>query len=642
MWSPLTDQFLQKQACMLPSVNSSLATKKADRGADPGPCSLAWHRFFLLALMVVGSTATLVLLLKYSHFGIDFTDESFYLTWLANPYLYDASVSQFGFIYHPLYRLLDGDVASLRQANILITFGLASCATGAVLNSGVPTRHLNLVPRAVVSLGLASGALALFSTWLPTPSYNSLNLQSLLVTATGLAWSCGDRASTRFWGHLLVGAGGWLALMAKPSTALALAVFVLLFWLTTRRLGLRSLLGSATTACLLLMVTAFWIDGSIGAFTSRLTKGLEVAGQLGGGHTIANVFRLDAFKLSAQEQLLFLASATIAFACALLLGSQRSGWRLIGLGVASAMALFVVLWMSGAIEHDLKLGKFQNLLYAAVPLAALLFVLTRWLRNLSGPAPLSAKTLLLIGLPFLAYAYAFGTNGNYWSTSAFAAFFWLMPALLPATSPDERLDPVLSLAPFVLATQVTTALVLQTGMERPYRQMQPLRLNGQAVEFGQPGSTLMLSDPYADYLNTAKGMARASGLAPGTPMIDLSGQSPGILYALQAHSLGLAWMIGGYPGSARLAAFALASVPCEKLAQAWILSEPGGPRSLPDEVLGVIGGDLALHYRQVGTWMTTPGSGNNRQPRRQLLWQPARDPLQALQACETAQNKGAR
>lgn len=627
---------------MFPSINSGLATKKAVRGAAAGLCSPAGVRSVLLAFMAVGSVAALFLLLKYSHYGIDFTDESFYLTWLANPYHYDASVSQFGFIYHPLYRLLDGDVASLRQANILITFGLASCATSAMLSSGVPTRQMDFVSRAVISLGMASGALALFSTWLPTPSYNSLNLQSLLVTAAGLAWSCADRASTRVRGQVLVGAGGWLAFMAKPSTAFALAVFVLLFWLITRRLSQRSMLVSGTTACLLLVVSAFWIDGSIGAFTHRLTSGLEVAGQLGGGHTIANVIRLDAFKLSAHEQLLFFASATIAFSCALLLASQRSGWRMIGLGLASAMVLFMVLWTAGVLKHDLKLGKFQNLLYAAVPFAALLFVLTRWVRHLGVPAPFSASTLLMLAIPCLAYAYAFGTNGNYWSTSAFAAFFWLMPALLPATSPDERLDPVLSLAPFVLVTQVTTALVLQTGMEQPYRQMQPLRLNEQAVEVGQPGSTLMLSGPYADYLNTATGMAKASGLVPGTPMIDLSGQSPGILYALQAHSLGLAWMIGGYPGSEKLAAFALASVPCEKLAQAWILSEPGGPRSLSDEVLGVIGADLALHYHQVGAWMTAAGSGKNRQPRRQLLWQPARDPLQALQACETAQNKGAR
>ncbi|HEX5737733.1 MAG TPA: hypothetical protein VFY22_04425, partial [Hydrogenophaga sp.] len=542
---------------------------------------------------------------------------------------------------HPLYRLLDGNVAALRQANILITFGLATLTAGAVLSSVVPSRPLGLVPRTVIALGLASGALALFSTWLPTPSYNSLNLQSLLVAATGLAWSCSDRVSTQLRGQLLVGAGGWLAFMAKPSTALALGVFVLLFWLLTRRLSLRGLLISVATATLLLMGSALWIDGSIDAFASRLTTGLEVAGQLGGGHTITNVLRMDAFKLKVQEQTLFFTLAALVFAWIQLLSSQRFAGRALGAVTAGAAVLFVILWTAGVVEDDLKLGKFQNLLYAAISLAALLTALARWLRRLGGPAPVPARALLpLLAMPVLAYAYAFGTNGNYWSTSAFAAFFWLMPSLVLASSTDERHDPVFSLVPLVLATQVITVVVLQTGMERPYRQMQPLRLNNHAVDFGQPGSTLMLSGPYADYLNAATGTAQAAGLAPGTPMIDLSGQSPGILYALQAESLGLAWMIGGYPGSARLATFALASVPCEKLAQAWVLSEPGGPRSLSEEVLGAFGADITAHYQQVGAWMTAAGAGRNLNPRRQMLWKPVRNPMHAQQACESARNKG--
>jgi hypothetical protein len=63
--------------------------------------------------------------LWYSYFGYDFTDEGYYLNWISNPWIYKASVSQFGFMYHPLYRLVGGDLALLRQCNIFITFGLA-------------------------------------------------------------------------------------------------------------------------------------------------------------------------------------------------------------------------------------------------------------------------------------------------------------------------------------------------------------------------------------------------------------------------------------------------------------------------------------------------------------------------------------
>lgn len=625
------------------SIDSGIAEEQHKRSSGTGILTPTWLRFLLLLFSAAASTTTLFWLLKYSHYGVDFTDESLYLIWLANPSLYEASVSQFGFLYHPLYRLLDGNVAALRQANILITFGLASLTTGAVLSSLAPSQHLSLVPRAVIALGLACASLALFGTWLTTPSYNSLNLQSLLVAATGLAWSCSDRASTQLRGQLMVGAGGWLSFMAKPSTALALGVFVLLFWLLTRRLSLRGLLVSAATATMLLMVSALWIDGSVGTFINRITSGLEVAGLLGGGHTISNALRMDSFKLTNQTQILLFALVALAFACAQLLNGQWFVWRVLGTVLAGATFLCVILWTSGVVQVDLGLGLYQRMLYAAIPLAALLIAFVRWGRRPRSQAPFQPRVLLpLLALPLLSYAYAFGTNGNYWSTSAFAAFFWLIPTLVLAAPTDERHDPLLSLVPLVLTAQLITVMVLQSGMEHPYRQMQPLRLNDQAVDFGEPGSTLLLSEPYADYLNAATGTARAAGLVPDTPMIDLSGQSPGVLYALQAQSLGLAWMIGGYPGSARLATFALASVGCEKLVQAWVLSEPGGPRSLPEDVLGVFGAKLNAHYQQVGSWMTAAGSGRNLQPRRQLLWKPVRDPKQAQQACQSAQSKGAR
>lgn len=79
----------------------------------------------LVALCAVGTVLLIWWLLRYSTYGIDFTDESFYLVWISNPFIYDGSITQFGFVYHPLYMLLGCDIAALRQANILITFALA-------------------------------------------------------------------------------------------------------------------------------------------------------------------------------------------------------------------------------------------------------------------------------------------------------------------------------------------------------------------------------------------------------------------------------------------------------------------------------------------------------------------------------------
>jgi hypothetical protein len=70
----------------------------------------------------VSTTIILYWIFKFSAYGIDFTDEGFYLNWISNPFLYKVSLSQFGYIYHPLYNLVDGNIAWLRRVNFFITF----------------------------------------------------------------------------------------------------------------------------------------------------------------------------------------------------------------------------------------------------------------------------------------------------------------------------------------------------------------------------------------------------------------------------------------------------------------------------------------------------------------------------------------
>ena len=79
----------------------------------------------ILTCSAISTVLILGWVLWFCRYGIDVTDEGFYLVWMSNPFNYSISTSQFGFIYHPLYELLDGNIVALRQANILITFSLA-------------------------------------------------------------------------------------------------------------------------------------------------------------------------------------------------------------------------------------------------------------------------------------------------------------------------------------------------------------------------------------------------------------------------------------------------------------------------------------------------------------------------------------
>lgn len=585
----------------------------------------------LIALSGAGTVLFLSWLFRYSAHGFDFTDESLYLVWIATPFLYDGSISQFGFVYHPLHRLLGGDVALLRQANVLITFALAwglVLAFLPTLAAGMPTRRIALP---VVSAALATSSFTLFESWLLTPSYNSLNGQALLIAATGvvLAGQGTDRRSVLGW--LLIGVGGWLTFMAKPSSALALAIGVFLCLLAGRKLSVRMLALSVATALALLILGAMLIDGSIAGFLARLDRGLDTSRYLGGGHTLGQILRIDDFRVDERLRLALVAASVALVIAVWGLSGNRKLRPFIGLAASAAFFAITASLALGLVNGDAGFGSFQGLLiFAAVfaiAISALALGRLRMLRGISAEQWAVAAFLMV-----LPHVFAFGSSVNYWQAGSSAGIFWLLAALTLLGPMLRERNSWLLVLPVALAAQAVTATLLQTGFEKPYRQPQSLRQNTATLEIGLGKSALVLTEDYAAYLSAAMSAARDGGFEPGTPVIDMSGQSPGVLFAIGAENIGQAWMIGGYPGSLKLAQAMLARTSCDSISKAWILFEQDGPRSIPTELMPGLGADFPAGYKRVGTWQTAIGAGGYPERRTQDLYKPL-EPHNTLTTC---------
>ena len=119
----------------------------------------------LLILSIICSCLTIIILLwilKFSFRGIDITDEGYYLNWISNPFLYKHSLSQFGYIYHPLYLMVDGNIAYLRILNILLVFLFSWILIFLVLKSILTIENQNKFFLNIISSGLAiSGLLSI-------------------------------------------------------------------------------------------------------------------------------------------------------------------------------------------------------------------------------------------------------------------------------------------------------------------------------------------------------------------------------------------------------------------------------------------------------------------------------------------------
>lgn len=590
----------------------------------------------ILSLSAISTVFMLGWVLWWSRYGIDFTDEGFYLVWLSNPFNYSLSVTQFGFIYHPLYQLLEGNIAALRQANILITFFLAWVLCNIFLKTVYGSQCLARKHQLIISGVIATASLASLvfgGLWLPTPSYNSLALQALLLTATGLLLADKKISRSSIAGWTLIGIGGWLAFMAKPTTAAALGLCAGFYLLVVGKLKIHLLLISLVTATVLLTITALTIDGSVIVFFSRLKGGLEVTSKLCSNHTLTQSLRLDDFQLEGRTKLILIVSTTVIFLAAYFSTAKIKAIALGGAILSMVFALASLTIILGVTHKTINVGSFQGLLLWSIPFAAILVGFA--LALFQGLLQIS-RSQWALAMIFLVYphVYAFGTANNYWLVGCVSGIFWVLAGLvLLSPVATNRKFPALLLS-LGLAVQLITVILIHTGLETPYRQPQPLRKNDYKLEIGRPGSTLILSKGFGKYIEETANVAKEAGFKKGTPMIDLTGQSPALLYAMGASNIGSAWLLGGYPGSVATAVAQLSKVTCRELAMAWLLVELEGPIKLSPEILTSFGAQMATDFLVVGTFETAEGVGGYKEPRVQQILKPIRPVGSAITACE--------
>lgn len=601
------------------------------RGQEAGkPRRLSFDR--LLAVVSLLFSACIVgWVLWNCRYGYDLTDEGFYLNWISSPFNYAASSTQFGFVYHPLYLLVGGSVSALRQANLIATFSLACLSAWALLGKVFERQTLNLTDRFATAAAIAVSAMvsAVFlGMWLPTPSYNSLAFQGLLVTATGLFLA--DKIATRasILGWILIGVGGWLTFMGKPTSAAALAVLAAIYLILSGKIRIKQLSIAVGTALGLLTLTAILIDGSIRGFVDRNSDGLLMGSMLVGDLGLEKLLRLEELVLGENtRQAMYLLGGSAFLALWL---TRLNLAKLAQAG--SLLAAIVVVLATLAVFHYTPLrsvpAEQSALILFSVPAGVALAGLSMLrFRDVS----LIGWSQLMLCLTILAfpYAYAFGTGNNYWIPIGAAGAFVVLASLtiLGPLAGQPKLGAMLLVAGLSLQTLVV--ILLSGAFASPYRQPQPLHKNDTVLEVGRVGSKLILSEAHASYLSSVIDLANLNGFQRGTPMIDLSGHSPGVLYALGANSVGVAWTLGGYPGTARFVTRGLQGVPCEQLSVAWILSEPKGPRPVPQDVLASFGANLENDYNLIIGVRTPDGQV-------QYLSKPARNAHEAIKACEVA------
>jgi hypothetical protein len=587
----------------------------------------------IAGILGVGTVAWVVLWARY---GLDFSDEGYYLNFIANPHAYTASTTEFAFIYHPIFLLLGDNIVLLRQFSIILTAILTTVFLYLTLSPRTPSENrLEAAGRLGVAALFAPAGLLFNVSALATPSYNSLNMQALLIAGIGFALirkveSRDDGGRFLGAGYGLLGLAGCLAFLAKPTTAVALGVLALAWMLLVSKRKSRGILGSVLAAVGFMIAAVILIDGTPDKFIGRLMLGYSQSQMMDSGHSPREILRIGDISLSAVGRVNFVAWTSLAAAFTFLAASGSRFGKAAGWCASLLFGGAALLILIGVIR--LPAGFFAPAMIIALPALGVAGATAALLLTKPHGAWCRRDSLHALCLTFVPYAYAFGSAENYWLIGGEAGIFWIAAGvmLLKSVSPPTAAWP--SVAPLAMITNCVAVLILGAGFDAPYRQSQPLRLNDRVVRLGGFAPSPIISAAAANYIEGLRALAAANGFRQGDPVIDLTGAHPTALFAMGALPIGQAWTIGGYPGSIESATAVLGIVPCGLIARAWLLTETDGPRSLPVRIVGVPG----LTYRAVGA-LPAPDSS-----RQQQLQKPTLAVSQGAALCERARGAAAR
>ncbi|SFJ88434.1 hypothetical protein SAMN03159338_2659 [Sphingomonas sp. NFR04] len=437
--------------------------------------------------------------------GIDLTDEIFYLVWARDPEAYALLYQPFGYLLHPLYALLGGDVARYRLVGFAIT-----AAAGALLGRQLAPEGALRLPFATFG---AAAALVIYFPWIVTPSYNSAaNVGAMLVLAGVATLLRAGAIPVRAAASLAIACGLCAAAFAKPPLfALGSVLAVALAAWSFRRNRGRSIALLGAMALAMLLIALFLPLPRIPGLLARIAASQHI---LALPNTPTHLPIKVLGDWAAVPPLLWAAALAALGALAL----RRTRWAdWLGHG---AMA-FGLANLASTIPDTLDGG------IPEFPGLALLLIATGY------AALFARRDLLLLALLLVApFAVALGTFNNQWAQLDFSMTFPLVALFRLASDDPLRWRR----AAATLLSLAAPPLLLLAAAAAPYSL--PDSIFAQTIPVRHPltGSPLLVDQETADFLNGTQGKAA------GALLVDLSGTGPGVAAALGAKAPVLLWL----------------------------------------------------------------------------------------------------
>ena len=143
----------------------------------------------------------------------------------------------------------------------------------------------------------------------------------------------------------------------------------------------------------------------------------------------------------------------------------------------------------------------------------------------------------------------------------------------------------------LFAPLVVTGFLIYNYVQCPFPLSPPL-VNQQSSLILPGNSTLRVSSEQFNYVSNLKKLATLNGFQEGNYILDMTGQSPGLIYALGGKPLGWPWILDLLPGSDNAALQILSKVAKTQLDNSYVLISDETKHLHPFATLRKIGLDV--------------------------------------------------
>lgn len=522
--------------------------------------------------------------------GFDFTDEAYYFHNFLYWRDFTGTVTFFGAYFEWPFRAIGGSIAGMRILSLLLVLASSAVLMQQVLRfdkreaSPIVEKGGEGILHAAWWYLIAPMASAMlyfgYLTTLRAPSYNLLCLCTMALSTACLLRALEQQAvghSSRI-APLLYGAALGACFLSKATTALTLVVTHFVFFISVNRSWEWKRLAEIFTLvavgfCTNLVVLTLAYPG----WPHSLKEGIEVL-RARGGYGMADMVRSLSWEL--QRALMRIGPWLVLLGLLLvvvrhtLVTAQRRTISLLVLAMVGASMVTI------ASDYHSTLW-----LFAMVGTAIGLWGVERFAgRGRSTTRHIRSELALMVLLFVLPLAFSFGTNMPVLGHSVIASMFAFCAVYLRLYRLAEQ--GVLAGAALTgcvvllcLPALVTQWLAL-TDVRYTYRQHSALGAQDYPVVLGDRETMLRVDSQTGKKLKDTTAMFSKAGFKPGQSVLDLTGDGPGVIFAVGAKPLGTPWMLGGYPGSAAAADRVIEKLDPTALRNTWLLTSTDNPRRI--------------------------------------------------------------